>query len=252
MEGNKRIALVTGGARGLGLGIAQRLAKDGLVVVVADLDFEQASRAAADIAASGGESTPLPLDVCDEGSVARCYAAIEERFGGLGVLVNNAGIAGVRTPLETMSLADWDTVLRVNLTGAFLMSRGAIPLMKRQRWGRIVNISSQSGRSRTGVGKVQYAAAKAGMIGMQRVLAEEVGRDGITVNAVAPSGTLTPLTLETAKGDPAYFESRIAATVVGRLAIPEDTAHAVSFLCSEDAGFLTGAVIDVTGGHYMP
>ena len=252
MSGNGRVALVTGAAQGLGRAVAERLAKTGVSLVIGDVQQDVVAQAAREIAASGVQCVGLPLDVSSEQSVADIFKETERHFGRLDILVNNAGISGVRAPVEEMPLANWELTLKINLTGAFLMCRGAIPLMKRQKWGRIVNVSSQAARGRTGVGKAQYAAAKAGMNGFARVLADEVGRDGITVNSVCPSRTLTPLTLATAAGNEDYFAAGIAQTALGRLAVPEDTAAAVAFLCSDEASFITGAVIDVTGGAYMP
>jgi 3-oxoacyl-[acyl-carrier protein] reductase len=247
-----RVALITGGAGGLGRSIAERLARDGVALVLADRDCDAARDTARELVEAGAEVVGLALDVADEASVAQIYAEIEHRFGKLDILVNNAGISGVRTPLEEMPLSNWELTLRINLTGAFLMCRGAIPFMKRQEWGRVINVASQAARSRTGVGKANYAASKAGMVGFSRVLADEVGRDGITVNCVCPSRTLTPLTLATAGGDEAYFAQGVVQTAIGRLARPGDTAAAVAFLASEEAGFITGGIIDVTGGAFMP
>lgn len=249
---HRRVAFVTGAGRGLGLAIARRLAEEGMALVLGDIQ-EAAVRDQADaMASSGVETLALRLDVSDELSVRAAYEAVRERFGRLDILVNNAGVAGMRAPLEQLPLADWRRTIDVNLTGAFLMAREAVPLMRRGGWGRIVNISSQAARGRTGVGKAHYAASKAGMVGLSRVLADEVGRDGITVNCVAPSRTLTELTRATAAGDRTYFEQGISQTALGRLAEPEDTANAVAFLCSERAGCITGAIIDVTGGAFMP
>jgi NAD(P)-dependent dehydrogenase (short-subunit alcohol dehydrogenase family) len=252
LQRNGRSALVTGAAHGLGRAIAQRLARDGLTVVIADIKQEAAHSAAQEINESGGRAVALPLDVMDEQSVAQIYAEMRQRFGGLDILVNNAGISGARRAVEEMSLADWERTLRVNLTGTFLMSRGAIPLMKARQWGRIVNISSEASRGRTGVGKSHYAASKSGMNGFARVMADEVGRYGITVNSVAPSRTMTEMTLAVAINNKDYFEQGIARTALGRLAIPPDIANVVAFLCSDDASFLTGTVIDVSGGAFMP
>jgi 3-oxoacyl-[acyl-carrier protein] reductase len=252
LQKSGRSALVTGAAHGLGRAIASRLAQDGLTVVIADIKEEAARNAAQEITESGGQAIALALDVTDEHSVAEIYAQVQRRFGGLDILVNNAGISGARCAVEDMSLADWELTLRVNLTGTFLMSRGAIPLMKARQWGRIVNISSEASRGRTGVGKSHYAASKSGMNGFARVMADEVGRYGITVNSVAPSRTITEMTLAVAKNNKDYFEQGIARTALGRLAVPPDIANVVAFLCSDGASFLTGTVIDVSGGAFMP
>jgi NAD(P)-dependent dehydrogenase (short-subunit alcohol dehydrogenase family) len=247
----QRVALVTGAAQGIGRGIAERLASDGCSVVIADVRHDDARRTAEEISASGGQAVPLALDVGDEALVAHAYAEIDQRFGRLDILVNNAAITGERAPLEAMSLAGFEQTLRVNLTGTFLMSRGAIPLMRRQRWGRIVNMSSLTARGQPGQNRCPYVASKTGIIGFSRVLADEVGRDNITVNCVAPSRIKTPATIAIAAGDKEFFERGAAATVVGRIGQPADIAHAVAWLCSERASFVTGAVVDVNGGTCM-
>jgi len=241
-----RVALVTGGAGGLGRAIAGRLVAARVVVVIADLDGPGAARAAA--ALDGAQA--LTLDVGDEADVARGYAEVDRRFGRLDILVNNAGImAAEAPPLEAMPLAVWERTLKVNLSGPFLMCRGAIPLMRRGAWGRIVNISSRAARTRSAAGDPAYPASKNALIGLSRVLANEVGADGITVNCVAPSTVETAMT----RGqDVDYFARRAADTALGRLGTPDDVADAVAFLCGEAAGFITGAVLDVNGGSFMP
>ena len=254
---SRRVALVTGGAQGLGRAIAERLARDGVAVVLGDINAQGAAETAAELAANGAAAEGLALDVASENSVAAAYAAVDHRHGRLDILVNSAGVLGLdaegkRPPVEQMSLDLWRRALDVNLTGTFLACRGAIPLMKRGRWGRIVNLSSRAARMRTGVGNSNYAASKAGVIGLSRVLAGEVGRDGITVNCIAPSRVATAMTLALAGGNKDYFERNIAESAVGRLAEPRDVAETVGFLCSDAASFLTGIVIDVTGGSFMP
>ncbi|MFT3978416.1 MAG: SDR family NAD(P)-dependent oxidoreductase [Sphingomonas bacterium] len=248
---HKRTAFVTGGAHGLGEAIAERLAADGIAVAIADIDLAGAQRNAARLGARGAESLALHMDAGDPASIAQAIDATLRHFCGIDILVNCAGVSGMRAPLEDMTLEDWERVVRINLTGAFLACKAVIPQMKRRGWGRIVNVSSQAGRARTGGGKAQYAASKAGMIGFSRVLADEVGRDGITVNCIAPGRTMTSLTMANAAGNPDYFASGIAQTALGRLAVPRDSANAVAFLCSDQAGFLTGMVIDVNGGAFM-
>jgi 3-oxoacyl-[acyl-carrier protein] reductase len=251
MNGDGRVALVTGAAQGLGRAIAERLARDGVSIAIGDIQYQGACDAAREIGTLGVECTALHLDVSSEKSVAQAYQHTLLRFGRLDILVNSAGISGIRAPLEEMPLSDWELILRINLTGAFLMCKAGIPLMKQRKWGRIVNVASLAARSRTGVGKCHYAASKAGMVGFSRVLADEVGHEGITVNCVAPSRTLTALTLANAAGNKDYFEQGVKQTAVGRLAEPMDTAHAVAFLCSDQASFITGTVIDVNGGAFM-
>jgi len=256
-SGNPRIALITGGAQGLGRAIAERLARDGTTVVLGDLNVDAAQLTAEDIRKTAATAEGVALDVADEASVAGAFGEIERRYGRLDILVNNAGVLGLdeegkRPLVESMSLELWRRALDVNLTGTFLACRSAIPLMRRGKWGRIVNIASRAARMRTGLGNSNYAASKAGLLGFSRVLAGEVGRDGITVNCVAPSRVTTAMTLAAAARIKGYFEQNIAETAVGRLAEPSDVAESVAFLCSDAASFLTGIVLDITGGSYMP
>jgi 3-oxoacyl-[acyl-carrier protein] reductase len=255
MQANRRIAVVTGGAQGLGRAIAERLAQENVFPILADIEEDLVHKAARELRAAGLEASALRVDVADESSVANALAEVDERFGRLDILVNNAGIlglnAGERPLVENMPLALWRRTLDINLTGAFLMSRGAVTLMRRGHWGRIVNMSSRTARTRTGPGNSHYAASKAGMIGFSRVLASEVGADGITVNCVAPSKITTAMTLSVA-GAQELFDAHIAEITVGRLGVPADVANAVAFLCSEQASFITGIVVDVTGGSFMP
>ena len=250
-----RIAFITGGAGGIGIAVAQRLAQAGMAIAIGDTDRDAIDVALGTLRAGGCDALGLVLDVTSESSVAAAYAAIDNRFNRLDVLVNCAGVQGLdngkRPPVETMALGLWKQTLDVNLTGTFLSCRGAIPLMRRHKWGRMVNISSRAARMRTGLGNSNYAASKSGLIGFSRVLASEVGRDGITVNCIAPSRVITAMTLS-ANDSKASFEKNIVETAVGRLAEPEDVAGMVAFLCTDEASFVTGTIMDVNGGSYMP
>ena len=250
-----RVALVTGSAQGLGRAIAERLAENGARVVLTDVDTTRLAESHAELADRYPGIVAIPMDVADESSVQQAFATVASTCGRLDILVNNAGVIGLsdgeRPLVETMPLALWQRTLDVNLTGAFLASRSAIPLMKAGRWGRIVNISSRAGRTRTGVGHSNYGASKAGLIGFSRVLAGEVGGDGITVNCVAPSRVPTAMTLALADSTGA-FERNVSETAVGRLGTPRDVADVVAFLASDTAAFLTGIVVDVNGGSFMP
>ena len=254
-QSDRRVALVTGASRGIGRSIAVRLAADGHTVIVNGSGQTAAEDFAAELSAGGAPALGLAADVSDEASVARMIGEIDRRFGRLDVVVNNAGISprvkGAKPTVETTPLEHWTRTLSVNLTGVFLVCKAALPLMKRGQWGRIVNIGSIAGRMSTGYGSAHYAASKAGMIGFSRVLADESGRYGITVNCVAPGRIATDMAATFANAgeiDRLY----VARTPLGRLGQPADVAAAVAFLVSEDAGFITGAVLDITGGMYMP
>lgn len=252
----RRVALVTGASRGLGYDIAQRLARDNLDVIVTATQEETCSRLEEQFAAAGHENLfALPLNVENETSVSALFSAITERFGRLDVLVNNAGITprvnGRKSLVEDTTLEDWQRTLAVNLTGTFLVTRSAIALLKHGTDSRVINMSSRGGRTRSILSSGHYAASKAGIIGFSRILAEELAPFGITVNCVAPSRIKTSMAgtvANPAQMDKAFIED----TPLGRLGVPADVSHAVSFLASPESAFLTGLVIDINGGQYMP
>lgn len=248
---SSKVALVAGGAQGLGRGIALRLMQEGLEVVVADIDRAALAQPLALEGRPDAPATALELDVTSEASVAALMAEIERRFGRLDVVVNSAGIlgsvGGVMPTVEGSPLDVWQRVLAVNLTGTFLVCRAAIPLMRRGRWGRFINIASRTARTRSG--NPAYSASKGGVITFSRNLAAEVAPHGITVNCLAPSWVETPLTK--ILDNEALRARKIAETPVGRLGTVEDMAGAVAFLVSDDASFITGSVMDVNGGSYM-
>jgi 3-oxoacyl-[acyl-carrier protein] reductase len=255
IQSSGRVALVTGSTRGIGRAIAARLAADGHIVIV-NGSAERATRdAAAHLAESGAQVIGVGADVSSEQSVADLIAEIERRFGRLDIVVNNAGISprvnGAKPTVETTPLEHWTRTLSVNLTGAFLVCRAGLALMKQGQWGRIVNIGSIAGRMNTGFGSAHYAASKAGVIGFSRVLAGEVGGFGITVNCVAPGRISTDMSASFSNASE-IDDIYIARTPVGRLGTPPDVASAVAFLVSDDAEFITGTVIDVSGGMFMP
>lgn len=249
-----RVALVTGGGRGIGLATARRLAQDGFALALADIDAARAAASAAALTAEGIAAAGFGCDVSDTASVAAMVADVEARFGRIDVLVNSAGILprvnGRNPTVEGMPVEIWLQTLAVNLTGTFLVCRAVVPVMKRSGWGRIINISSRSGRMRT-AGNAHYSASKSGLFGLSRVLAGEVGAYGITVNCIAPSRIDTELNRNLENID-ALQAQNAAESPLGRLAEPEDVANTVAFLASDQASFLTGTIIDVTGGTYMP
>jgi 3-oxoacyl-[acyl-carrier protein] reductase len=244
-----RTAIVTGAARGIGAGVAKRLAADGFAVAVLDLD-EAACKAVVDeIVTAGGRGLAVGVDVSDEGAVTGAVQRVADEVGEPTVLVNNAGIIRDNL-LFKMSLDDWDSVIGVHLRGSFLMARACQGFMTQAGWGRIVNLSSTSALGNRG--QANYAAAKAGLQGFTKTLALELGRFGITANAIAPGFVETEMTVATAERLGIPFEDFKAAVVkdipVGRGGLPADIAHAVSFFVSDGAGFVSGQVLYVAGG----
>ena len=248
-DATARTAIVTGGARGIGAAIAARLAADGMAVGLLDLDEAGARNTAGLIADGGGRAIGLLADVSDAASVAAAVDQVASDLGPPVVVVNNAGVTRDNL-IFRMTDSDWDTVMNVHLRGAFLVSRAAQRHMVDTGFGRIVNISSTSALGNRG--QVNYSAAKAGLQGFTKTLAIELGKFGVTVNAVAPGFVATEMTRATAErlGIPfdEYVRQRAANIPVGRAGQPEDIAHVVSFLVSEGAGYVSGQVIYAAGG----
>ncbi|MBF6063041.1 3-oxoacyl-ACP reductase FabG [Nocardia terpenica] len=244
-----RVAVVSGAARGIGAAVAKRLASDGLRVGVLDLDAANCAETVDAITEAGGRAVALGADVSDEESVARAVQQLESELGAPTVVVNNAGVLRDNL-LFKMSVDDWDTVMRVHLRGAFVLTRAVQKYMVEQKWGRIVNLSSTSALGNRG--QANYSAAKAGMQGFTKTLALELGKFGITSNSIAPGFIVTDMTAATAArvGVPFDEFQKAAATQipVQRVGRPEDIAHTASFLVSEGAGFVSGQVIYVAGG----
>ncbi|MEU1970856.1 3-oxoacyl-ACP reductase FabG [Microbacterium sp. NPDC019599] len=244
-----RTAIVTGAARGIGAATAQRLAADGHAVAVIDLDEAAASASADTIIASGGRAIAIAADVADSTSVQGAVDRVTAELGAPGILVNNAGVLRDNL-LFKMSESDWDTVMNVHLRGAFLMTKAVQSHMVDASWGRIVNLSSTSALGNRG--QANYSAAKAGIQGFTKTLAIELGRYGITANAIAPGFIQTDMTRATADRLGVSFEQLVEAQVsqipVARSGVPDDIAAAVSFFCREDAGFVSGQVLYVAGG----
>ena len=241
-----RIALVTGASQGIGRACALELARAGATVALAARNEAKLQETADEIAASGGTAAVFALDVASEDSIKSGAKAVLEKLGKIEILVNNAGITRDGLVLR-MKRPDWDDVLATNLTGAFLLTQALLGQLLRNRWGRIVNITSVVGETGQ-AGQVNYAASKAGLIGMTRALAREVGSRGITVNAVAPGYIETPMT---AVLDTKQRESMLAEIPLGRAGTDTEVAQCVAFLASDAAAYITGHVLDVNGGMFM-
>jgi 3-oxoacyl-[acyl-carrier protein] reductase len=241
-----RIALVTGASQGIGRACALELAKSGAVVALAARNLDKLAAVAAEIAQAGGTAHAFVLDVASEESIKECAKAVIAHCGGVNILVNNAGITRDILALR-MKRKDWDDVLTTNLTGAFLMSQAVMSQMVKNRWGRIINVTSVVGETGQ-AGQANYAASKAGLIGLTKSLARELASRTITVNAVAPGF------IETAMTSVLTEEQKAANTQfipLGRVGTDLEVAHAVAFLASEEASYITGHTLDVNGGMFM-
>jgi len=241
-----KTALVTGASQGIGRATALALASAGARVALAARSQAKLDELAAEISAAGGEAFVVPMDVARPEQIKAGFEAVRSHFGGLHILVNNAGITRDTLALR-MKLEDWDSVLQVNLTAAHLAIQQGLGIMLRQKWGRIINVSSvvaQMGNA----GQANYVAAKAGLIGLTKAIAVEVASRNITVNAVAPGFIVSPMT------DPLPQQAKdalLARIPLGRMGQDAEVAAAIVFLASEEAGYITGHVLDVNGGLYM-
>lgn len=241
-----KIALVTGGSRGIGRGIAERLAAEGARVLVAARGLEGAQRAAAELRAGGAEADAVALDVADPASVEAALKGVFETYGTPAILVNNAGITRDNL-LMRMKPEDWDAVLQTNLSGVYRMCRAAVPKMIRAKEGRIVNVTSVVA-SIGNPGQANYCAAKAGIEGFTRSLAREVASRNVTVNAVAPGFIDTDMTRDLSEEQRAAL---LAQVPLGRLGTPADVAEAVFYLVGPGGAYVTGTTLHVNGGMFM-
>ena len=241
-----RIALVTGASQGIGRACALELARAGASVALAARNLDKLADVAAEIIAAGGTAHAFALDVSSEESIKDCAKAVITHFGGVNILVNNAGITRDILALR-MKRKDWDDVLMTNLTGAFLMSQAVMSQMVKSRWGRIINVTSVVGETGQ-AGQANYAASKSGLIGLTKSLARELASRTITVNAVAPGYIETAMTAILTDDQKAATSQHIP---MGRVGTDVEVAHAVAFLASEEASYITGHTLDVNGGMYM-
>jgi 3-oxoacyl-[acyl-carrier protein] reductase len=248
-DAQRRVAIVTGAARGIGAATAQRLAADGFAVAVVDLEESAGKGTVEAIQAAGGTALAVGADVSDSAQVQAAVDRIAAELGPPVVLVNNAGVTRDNM-LFKMTETDWDVVMNVHLRGAFLMSRAAQKHMIDAKWGRIVNLSSTSALGNRG--QANYSAAKAGMQGFTKTLAIELGKFGVTANAIAPGFIQTEMTKATAErlgvGFEEFIQFNASQIPVARVGQPEDIAHLVSFFASEGAGFVSGQVVYAAGG----
>jgi 2-hydroxycyclohexanecarboxyl-CoA dehydrogenase len=250
MKLRNRVAFVTGGASGIGRAIAEALAREGARVAVADIDADGARRAVIDIQATGGNAVAQPLDVTDIAAVDSSIDGVAAHWGGLHVLVNCAGW-DKPMPFVDTTPEFWDRILAINLRGPLACTRAALRHMMKAEYGKIVSIASDAGRVGS-TGEAVYSAAKGGLIAFTKTIAREVARHRINVNCVCPGPSDTPLfQKEFAEKSPKLAESLKRVIPWGRLGVPDDVAPAVVFLASDDAGFITGQTLSVSGGLTM-
>jgi NAD(P)-dependent dehydrogenase (short-subunit alcohol dehydrogenase family) len=241
----QRVALVTGAAKGIGAAIAERLAHDGMQVLIGDIDEAQARAKADELTQAGLSAAPVLLDVGDASSVAAAFEAIDRQWHRCDVVVNNAGIAKT-FPFVEFPLESWQAHLNINVTGVLLCAQHGARLMLRERWGRIINIASVAGMRAVGVGRTGYGTSKAAVIGLTRQMAVELAEHGITANAIAPGPVDTPMTR--VLHSPQFRQSYTDAIPMNRYGTPEEIAAAVAYLASDGAAYVTGIVIPVDGG----
>ena len=244
-ESNTRVAVVTGAAMGIGAAIAEQLARDGMTVLVSDINLQEAEKTAKDFCDAGMSAAALQMDVGAADSISAAFASIDAKYGRCDVLVNNAGIAKT-FPFIEFPLDNWLATLNINLTGTLLCSQHAARLMVRRRWGRIINIASVAGMRAVGKGRTAYGTSKAAVIGLTRQIASELAEEGVTANAVSPGPVGTPMT--DVLHSPEFRAAYTSAIPMKRYGRPEEIASIVSYLASENSAYITGAVIPVDGG----
>jgi NAD(P)-dependent dehydrogenase (short-subunit alcohol dehydrogenase family) len=258
MNVSGKTAFVTGGSIGIGRLISNELAKHGVTVVVADLDADARRETVAEIESNGGDAVETALDLADRESVDRAFAAAEEAVGPIDILVNNAGIAGPTAPIEETSIKEWDTTLSINLRGAFLCTRAVIGGMKSRGYGRVVNISSSSGKRAVPM-RSPYTSSKAGLLGLTRTTAAEGGPHGVTANAICPGPVKGPRiddviderAANSEQSRAEIVEEKERESLVHEFVEPEDVAETVAYLCSDATDRITGQALNVSGGKII-
>jgi 2-hydroxycyclohexanecarboxyl-CoA dehydrogenase len=245
-----RVAVVTGGASGIGLGVARQLAGDGHLVAVLDRDGDAAETAAAELRTGGAKALAVPVDVADRPSVDDAFERVRAELGPVGILVTSAGIESFQ-PLLEVTADTWDRIVAVNLTGTFACVQAAVPDMLDAGWGRIVTISSSSAQSGA-PNMAHYAASKGGVIALTKALAVELARSGVTANTISPSLVDTPMARAAeAAGDFPGVDVVGPMVPLGRAGTPADIAAACSWLCSDGGSYVTGQIVGVNGGMYI-
>ncbi len=244
-ESNTRVAVVTGAAMGIGAAIAEQLARDGMTVLVCDINLQEAEKTAQGFCDAGTSAAALQMDVGAADSISAAFGRIDAKYGRCDVLVNNASIAKT-FPFIEFPLDNWLATLNINLTGTLLCSQHAARLMVRRRWGRIINIASVAGMRAVGKGRTAYGTSKAAVIGLTRQIASELAEEGVTANAISPGPVGTPMT--DVLHSPEFRAAYTSAIPMKRYGRPDEIASIVSYLASESSAYITGAVIPVDGG----
>lgn len=248
MTPTSKVALITGAGQGMGKAVAYTFAQQGIHLAINDINTQSAEETASALKSSTIDTLAVPADITHKDDVQRMIQKTIDHFGVLHILINNAGIL-YPTRVIDIPEEEWDAVINVNLKGTFLCSQAVLPILQKNRWGRIVNFSSTAGKNISTVGGAHYTAAKAGILGFTRHLAKEVAKDNITVNAVCPGLIDTDMVRNTI--DPDRQQAYANSFPISRLGKPEEVADLVAFLCSDKARYITGASLDINGGDLM-